>query len=321
VVLPPQVVSARADTEPLAAETAVFRTLAYADVFDFPLSAGEIHRFLEELPATTSEVQTMLERSDWLAGQVARVGGWYLLRGREDLAPRREVQMRQARRLWPAARFFGRILAHLPFVRMVAVTGALAVDNIKPDGDIDYLILTAPGRVWLARAAAIVVVRLSRLAGYQLCPNYFLAVTALDQDRRNLFVAHELAQMVPLSGLAWYWRMRSANHWADEFLPNAGSLPGSTSVDLGPSGWGLRLQQGLEWLFSGSLVDRLESWERTRKTRRFQSRLHQPGSAARLDAERVQGHFNDYGTQALDAYERRCRAAPGPVRPVVEVSH
>lgn len=290
---------------PALIEQAVLRTLAYADVFGCPLTGAEIHRYLEQVAATPAELQGVLDNSDWLAGRLSREGPWYALRGREGLAAARDEQTARAGRLWQTAWSCGRLLACLPFVRMVAVTGALAVDNVKTGDDIDFMIVTAPGRVWLVRAAAIVVVRLARLAGVQLCPNYVLAETALSQDRRDLFVAHELAQMVPLSGLPLYWRMRAANVWAEKFLPNALSLP-QRARDLGPGQLGRRCQRLLERLLSGRWVDWLEAWERGRKTRRFKSQMAAPGSAARLDAERVQGHFNDYGSSALAEYHQRC---------------
>jgi hypothetical protein len=179
------------------------------------------------------------------------------------------------------------------------------VDNAHAGDDIDYLIVTTPGRVWLARAGAIMVVRLARFFGVQLCPNYVLATSALVQDRQDLFVAHELAQMAPLAGRDVYWQMRSGNAWAAGLLPNATTLP-RCEPDLSLGRWGKAIQRGLEWLLGGDLTNRLEHWEQQRKTQRFQEQLHKPGSAARLDAQRVQGHFNDYGHKALSAYRQRC---------------
>ena len=54
-----------------------------------------------------------------------------------------------------------------------------------------------------------------------LCPNYFLAESALRLSTQNLYTAHELTQMVPLFGLPVYQAMRRLNTWTDRFLPNA----------------------------------------------------------------------------------------------------
>lgn len=290
---------------PDGVEAGILRALLYADVFDYPLTPSEIHRYLECEQFGLAQIEELLGSSVWLRDQITQSGEFYMLRGREALRQSRLDRARVSSQLWGAARHYGRLLAHLPFVRLVAVTGALAVDNAHAGDDIDYLIVTTPGRVWLARAGAILIVRLARLFAIQLCPNYVLATSALRQDRQDLFVAHELAQMTPLAGRDVYWQMRSANAWAADLLPNAITLP-RCEPDLSPGRWGKAIQQGLEWLLGGELANRLEHWEQRRKTQRFQGQLHKPGSAARLDAQRVQGHFNDYGHKALSAYRQRC---------------
>ena len=67
---------------------------------------------------------------------------------------------------------YGLTIARLPFVRMVAVPGALTMDNVEPGDDVDYLIVTAPDRLWLCRAVVIELVvkpaaRRPRTAGSQ----------------------------------------------------------------------------------------------------------------------------------------------------------
>jgi len=73
-----------------------------------------------------------------------------------------------------------------------------------------------------------------------------------------------------------------------------------------PRGPGRLLQRVLETLLSGTLGERLEQWERSRKTAKFQPQLKRAGTSAVLDEAQVKGHFNDYGERALEAYLRRC---------------
>lgn len=285
-------------------DEAILRTLLYADVFDYPLRPIEIHHYLIGVSATPEEIQSALEASAWLAPRVTRINGYVAMQGRAEISELRDERQRSSSALWPVARRWAYRIGGLPFVRMVAVTGALAMDNAPPGDDIDFLIITAPGRVWLARAFVIALVRLARLFGVGLCPNYVLAQSALMQEQRNLFIAHDLAQMVPLVGQSVYAEMRAANPWAADYLPQA-QQPLRAEAELAPRGWLRAWQRSGEALLSGHLGDALEAWERRRKLRKFSNAAHTPGPAAQLDAEHVKGHFDDHGEKILKKFEAR----------------
>ena len=57
-------------------------------------------------------------------------------------------------------------------MKMVAITGSLAMDNADLDADIDFLIVTEPGRLWVCRA---MIAALGLSAGHKnhLCFNFF----------------------------------------------------------------------------------------------------------------------------------------------------
>jgi hypothetical protein len=143
---------------------------------------------------------------------------------------------------------------------MVAVTGALAVDNIGARPDIDLLVVSTEGRVWICRRMIIALVRIARLIGDDLCPNYIISSSKLDLDQQDLFTAHELAQMVPLYGGTEYRRMIARNAWAYHYLPEGfgGIASGAPDRKVGP------VRQLAERILSNKLLDRWESWELTR---------------------------------------------------------
>jgi hypothetical protein len=299
-------------------EEAILRTVLYADIFDYPLTPAEIHYYLIAATASIQQVSLTLDRSPWLASRLIVTRGYVTLAGRQSIAAVRETRRRSSAELWPVARRWAALVGALPFVRMVAVTGALAVDNAPTGDDIDYLIVTTPGRVWLARALSVILVRVARLFGVGLCPNYVLAQSALSQQRRNLFIAHDLAQMVPLAGHSIYSQMRAANPWAVEFLPQA-LAPMRDEPELRLSAWQAAFQHAAEWLLGGRLGDALERWERDRKLRKFAPVAGQSSSAAELDADRVKGHFDDHGHPILNQFNARVqryladRAQPAPM--------
>jgi hypothetical protein len=292
-----------------ALEDAIVRTIIYADTFNFPMTLREIHHFLIGVGTTAEAVGSALRFSDRIREHVQKDGDYYMLRGREALVAERLSREAASRALLPAAFQFGRVLGGLPFVRMVALTGALAMHNAHHShDDIDYLIVTKAGRVWLSRALIVVVVRLAALRGVGLCPNYVLAETALTQQTEDLYIAHEMAQMIPITGLRVYEDLRAANFWTTGFLPNATALFYQAEAGA-PHPVRSRVAAAVkrvgEWLFGGRLGDALETWEKRRKLRKFAPRIVNPLSSALLDDAHVKGHFNDYGRPTLRRYEAR----------------
>ena len=289
-------------------ETAILRTIIYADVFNFPMTIAEIQHFLiSETPTTCTQIEHSLQQSSFLQQYLICEDGYVVLADRAALIDQRKQREQASDYLWPLAMRYGEWLGRLPYVRMVALTGALAMRNAAANtDDLDYMIVTEPHRVWLARACAILVVRLVKLRGIVICPNYVLAEDALEQDQKDLFIAHEIAQMIPVYSEELYRQFRAANRWADQELPNAQDAFYSGPDESAGGLWSI-FKRTAEWLLKGKLGDALESWEYRRKLRRFEVDARTPHSAAQLDESRVKGHFNDYGHPVLRQYRQRLR--------------
>ncbi len=288
---------------PQTVETAILHAVAYADVFDYPLTAAEIHRYLVGMPASLAVVHAALGN-----GRLAHRENYFTLPGREVIVEARFRRAEVAAQMWPRAVHYGRAIARLPFVRMVAVTGALAMDNVEPDTDVDYFIVTEPDRLWLCRALVIaLVVKPAARRGDVLCPNYLLSERALALCERNLFTAHELLQMTPIAGLPVYHQMRQANAWTTRFLPNAHDPP--QRVNLAPS-----VRRSLRALAEVSLRtpagDWLEQWEMDRKVRRFSQQNGDHAEVA-FSADWCKGHFESHGRLILKAFARRLQELDG----------
>lgn len=289
-------------------EAAVLRTVLYADVFNFPLTAEEIHHFLISPQSVTREqVAHALVHSALLTDVLHTENNLTVRADRPELIARRGLRENASETLWPLAVSYARWLACLPFIRMVAVTGALAVHNAaSPTDDLDYLIVTTPDRVWTARAFAVLLVRLARFRHAQVCPNYVLAETALVQQRQDLFIAHEITQMVPLYGLDLYIQFRQQNNWVETHLPNAqGAFRSENEVKPGVL-WH-SIKRLMEWVLISDVGTWFENWEKQRKLKRFAQDLQTPDHAAQLDDQHVKGHFQDYGHPALRRYQDRLR--------------
>jgi hypothetical protein len=290
--------------EAAALQRAILTAVAYADVFDYPLTVSEVHRYLIGLEATAEAVSAVVGEPGARPTALEFHQGYVTLAGRESLVPTRRRRAAEARRLWSRAERYGRAIASLPFVRMVAVTGALAMDNVERDDDIDYLVVTEPDRLWLCRALVVAIVRAAARRGDVVCPNYFLSERALELRERDLFTAHELAQMVPLCGLETYARMRRLNEWVAEFLPNAAGPSRSATNGSAP---GQRLRGLAEAALRTPLGERIDTWERTRKMRKFEGQAA-GHTEARFSADWCKGHFDDHGQRIMAELVKRLQA-------------
>ncbi len=299
----------RTDPGRAALERAIVQAVAYADVFDYPLTADEVHRYLIGVPASRATVRTALSSGRLIPGMLARSGRYYSLVGREPTVQTRRARATSAAGYWRRAVRYGHQIGNLPFVRMVAVTGALAMDNVA-DGDIDFLVITEPGRLWLCRALVVGLVRTAALRRDVLCPNYFLSERALELSERNLFTAHEVAQMVPLTGIETYRRMRSLNRWTDAYLPNAGGHPRRVAA-VEPRGH--RTRRLFESTLRSRLGSTLERWEMARKVRRLGQRSNGHAEAA-FGPDWCKGHFGDHGQLTLARYDDRLQALESRLR-------
>jgi hypothetical protein len=254
-----------------AIRTGLLLAVAYGDVFDYAMPIEDVRRYLVGRRTSKSEVGQLIREEVQESKRLSRQGEVVCLAGREELFAIRRKRQAIAQEHWPAARAYGRVLARLPFVRMVAVTGSLAMDNLEAGGDIDYLVVTAAGRLWLCRAMAILVVRRAALSGVRLCPNYFISQDSLESQPHDLYNAHELAQMVPLNNMELYARMRASNAWSGRYLPNAQKAPTRTLPDQ-PGRWVRPAQRLGEAGLAGWIGEGMESWEMRRKIARFSRR-------------------------------------------------
>lgn len=277
----------------------VLHTLAYADVFDYPLTAHEVYLYLASANASFEEVAQTLENK----ALFSKIGAYYTLRGREEIVETRKQRARVASRLWPKAARYGRIIASLPFVRMVAITGSLAMNNTDEGKDVDYLVVTTPNHLWTCRALALLVARLAKLEGVNLCPNYLVTTKALGLDEHSLYVAHELAQMIPLSGLEIYSEMRCLNDWMADYLPNALTAP-----EMPP---GLNLAQKrsliktiLEFIFCHPLASWFEKWEMDRKIVRL-TREQSSSFESFFSADICKGHVDRHRQKTENAVQEK----------------
>jgi hypothetical protein len=155
----------------------------------------------------------------------------------------------------------------------------------------------------MARALAIGVVRYAAPRGDVVCPNYLVSEQTLALDDRNLYTAHEIAQMVPIAGFAAYRRLRELNCWVEEYLPNAGGPPTVAHSAVR----GGRLRNIAETALRTPAGARVERWEMERKIRKL-TRENGFQAEASFTSDWCKGHVGGHEGRILARFDERWQA-------------
>lgn len=211
-------------------EKAILKTLIYADIFDYPLKVQEVHKWLIGKKAVPRQVEKALGRLSQ-ASSIKHQREYYFLRKRKGLVVRRISKERQSAKYLQKAKMLCQILRIIPWIKLVGISGGLALGNTSKKDDIDLFIITAKNRLWISRLLALGLFSLigqrrkagakgKQIAG-KLCMNILLEEDKLEQKNKDIFIGHELLQMKPL----WqreevYGKYLAENEWALRLLPN-----------------------------------------------------------------------------------------------------
>ncbi|HZZ98627.1 MAG TPA: hypothetical protein VFG51_01715 [Candidatus Saccharimonadia bacterium] len=222
----PRRISHKTSFSPL--QTAIFRTVCYADVFAFPLTVDEL---LAGLITKKPVSHTAVERAIKTLPKVRLRVGYVCLRGHESIIAKRRSNLRYQTIKLASAHTIVKLIGWIPMISAIFVTGSLAAHNAVASDDIDVMIVTRPGWLWTTRAAVVLLsvavgkyrTRSTDHVNNMWCFNMWLDETALKlpKSAQNLYTAHEVVQALPVldkRGVAQWFLYE--NRWAKSFLAN-----------------------------------------------------------------------------------------------------
>jgi len=284
----------------------ILKTLAYFDIFSYPLTGTEILQFLhsgdEEL--FNESLKTLLEEKI-----IFEIGGFYSLKNRRILADRRiEGNLRATHQLKTAQRI-ATLLNHFPFVQTVCVSGSLSKNFADRKSDIDFFIITEANRLWTARTFMHFLKKLSYLAGKEhwFCMNYYIDEKGMEIIEKNIFTAMEIVTLKPMAGLDGYRKFMMANSWTTHYFPQQQIFFSSNS--------GLKkvfIRRIIEKIFRSKFADRIEKRLMTLTDKRWKKKTQKNKLNDHGDkiAMIVSPHFSKpdpeiFQTKIIKEYEMR----------------
>lgn len=247
-------------------EYSIIKTICFFDVFDYPLTATEIWKWLlrPARPYSLLEVRNALQNSIILKDKLGHREGFYSLTGREFICQKRKHNNNVAEHKFTQALRVAQFFKYIPFVRMIAVCNTLAYSNAGDDSDIDFFIIAKSGRIWLARFFTILLVKMfgkrPKPGAHRdaICLSFFIDERQLDIRRimfgqNDIYTPYWIQQLLPIydpDGL--YSRFMEANAWYKEYLPNGYKNDFVNRIE--PTGWHRTLASVLGWLATPPLI-------------------------------------------------------------------
>lgn len=201
-------------------EEQVLKTLLYFDIFDYPLNAGEILRFLGIKKTSVYEIEDCMKIL--VEGKrVFQFGEFYSLHPGEQNISRRVKGNIEAQKWLKIAEEQAKFISGFPFVLAVMASGSLSKGYMDAKSDLDFFIVTAPGKLWIARTCLVMYKRIFLGNSHkQFCVNYFVDAKHLEIEEKNLFTATELITLLPLFNYRVYEAVVNSNQWVRGFFPN-----------------------------------------------------------------------------------------------------
>lgn len=213
--------------------TSILKTICYADIFEYPLKEEEVELWVtgknEDSPASQARaLRAGIKRAN---GVIAHKNSFMFLKGRDWFLELRHQREIFSQKKIAIAESIASFLKRTPTIKLIGVSGSVAMVNADEDDDIDLFIITSRNSLWLTRLLATIIVDLlgkrrrpnDTYVADKICLNMFVDEDSLatSKDRQNLYTAHEVCQLKVLYDRDnTHQKFLAANVWVRKFLPN-----------------------------------------------------------------------------------------------------
>lgn len=218
---------------------AIVKTIAFFDIFEWPLTIYEIWRLIghkcayEDLPKALAALP-----------QIETEQGYFFLKGRQNLVQARRDRYSYFLNKLERAKKVAWLFSFVPWVRLIAIGNMIGDGNTKKDGDIDFFIVTKKNRVYLSR---LFCTGLAKILGLRpqpatkkdkICLSFYISEQALNLRPLNLQFGDALKNLnqdkyFDIYFLYWfaqlfvlydadgaYNQLVESNPWVKAYLPN-----------------------------------------------------------------------------------------------------
>lgn len=304
-------------------EKSIISTIVYYDVLNYPLTNFEIFKYLiksnRQLTETPeikfSDIEKALKESPLLKDLLAKANGFYFLKGRREIVKERINRHKIADKKWKKTRRIVKLLQAVPYLKMVAGSGSLALNNTRKESDLDLLIVTKNGRIWTTRALVTFLVSLigqrrhGQITADKICLNHYITDQSLTIKFASLYNAQTYAHLVPLisSGEINLSGFYQANPWIKDYLFSLSPAKVDSLKAVKPSRSLKALAKTGEFILNNKLGDWLEIKLANYQKKHINKDPLRYGEGGRVITEdsQLEFHPNSPEKNIVDKYNRK----------------
>ncbi|MBP9694860.1 MAG: hypothetical protein KBD73_00390 [Candidatus Magasanikbacteria bacterium] len=214
---------------------AIISTIAYFDVFGYPLTAIEILAYLwsnetKSLELINNELARLLA-----AKKIETKSGFFFLPNRENIVLTRQNSVQHVAQKLNRAKRAAKLIRYVPFVEAMFVCNTVAAGSAQKSSDIDVFIIITPDRLWLSRLLITGLLHIFSLRRHgkkidnRICLSFYIAsdhlnLKSIALENDDIYLHYWIRQLLPIYDPKNFWqKMQSANGWIDKKTPRPSS--------------------------------------------------------------------------------------------------
>ena len=290
-------------------------TLCYFDLFDYPLTFGELQSyFFGGMPGERDLQDFLAQQHDLIHHQ----DGFYFLKGRDLIVVSRGQNEKTSKEYWKKVRRFLPLIRFVPFIKMVGICNTLAINNASKDSDIDLFIVAKTGRLHFVRFLTTAlfgllgVRRHGQKIARRFCLSFFVDETALNlekiQDSANdIYLPYWILTMRPIYGSKTYVKFVYENAWICKYFGRNFLETVPLRRDFWKDNFLSFFARLKEWLWRGKMGDFVEKKLGALQMDRHQKNLPHLGaeSSVVVSDHMLKFHNIDRRKEIAERFERK----------------
>ncbi len=206
----------------------ILKTITWFDLFFHPLTSFEVFKYVN-YPCKLNDVIVELEN---LSYKIKSKNGFYYLARQEEIIEERFRRLNYFKKKIKRAKKFSKLISKIPSVSGVAVSNIIGDHNLRESSDIDFFIITSPGKIWLTRFFCALLAKTlnlrpnNRTKKDKICLSFYISSNNLNLEKyllnsKDLYFIYWLAGLeVICDKKNIFNKFYQENNWLKKYLPN-----------------------------------------------------------------------------------------------------